>query len=178
MSITDLASDTWKFDLSEPEDLSVAFIAQYYRTHIGDLNNLINNGYSIDPTTYEIIDSSGTAIDTDAASIFKKIFEIFYLKKQSKSFLGANGVDQVKSINQDSIVVTLVERNQNAKNYSELAKEAKNELRQLLNSYKQNRATPRQVVGDDMLTNIGNPIVNPTTKASYPDISSNRDRRY
>jgi len=135
MNLSDLASDTWKFELNEPEDVSLAFIAQWYRTHIGDLNNLINNGYYINDS-YEIEDSSGVAIDEDAASIFKKLFEIYYLKKQSKSFLGANGVDSISQITQDGITFKGVERNGIAKTYNELYKEAKNELKSLLNNYK------------------------------------------
>lgn len=178
MTLADIASDTWKFDLNEPEDLSIAFIAQWYRVHIGDINNLINNGYSIN-SSYEIVDSSGAIIDDDAASIFKKLFEISYFKKQSTSFLGANGVNVITSITQDNITVRGIERNGIAKSYNELYKEAKNELKILLNNYKYNRgSSPRQVVGDDTLTNIGVPIINPLNNASdFGDYNGN-NRRY
>jgi len=151
MNLSDLASDTWKFELNEPEDVSLAFIAQWYRTHIGDLNNLINNGYYINDS-YEIEDSSGVAIDEDAASIFKKLFEIYYLKKQSKSFLGANGVDSISQITQDGITFKGVERNGIAKTYNELYKEAKNELKSLLNNYKFNKSLAVHVIGDDIIS--------------------------
>lgn len=165
MSITDLASDTWKFDLSEPEDLSVAFIAQYYRTHIGDLNNLINQGFYINDS-YEIIDENGNSIDVDAASIFKKLFEIFYFKKQSKSFLGANGIDSIVQVSQDGHVFRGVDRNGIAKTYNDLLKESKNDLRQLLNNYKYNRSTPRHVVGDDIYSKNSPVIIDPINKST------------
>jgi hypothetical protein len=148
MTITDLANDTFIYDLDSPSDTSIPAIAQWYRVHISDLNNLINNGYTIN-SSYEIVDSSGVAINEDAASIFKKLFEIYYLKKQSKSFLGANGVDSISQVTQDGITFKGIERNGIAKTYNELYKEAKGELKTLLNNYKFNRATALQVEGDD-----------------------------
>jgi len=150
MTITDLSSDTWKFDLDEPDDLSVAFIAQYYRVHIGDLNNLINQGFYISDT-YEIVDENGNEIDVDAVSIYKKLFEIYYFRKQSKTYLGAGGVDSVVSVTQDGTTFRGVERNGIAKTYNDLLKESKNDLKNLVNNYKFNRSTARQVVGDDFL---------------------------
>lgn len=148
MNIADLASDTWKFDLDEPTEISVAYVAQWYRVHIGDLNNLINNGYNIN-SSYQIVDDSGVAIDEDAASIFKKLFEITYFKKQSKLFLGANAVDVVNSVSQDGIVFKGLNRNEISKTYNELYKEAKNELKQLLNNFKYNRGRAAQIESDD-----------------------------
>ena len=150
MTVTDLASDTWKFDLDEPSEISVAYVAQWYRVHIGDLNNIINNGYEIN-SSYEIIDSSGNNIDDDAASIFKKLFEISYFKKQSKSFLGANAIDIVNTVTQDGITVRGIDRNGIAKTYNDLYKEAKLELKNLLNNYKYNRGNAGEVKSDDFI---------------------------
>lgn len=148
MTVTDLASDTYKFDLNEPSDLSVAFIAQWYRSHVGDLNNYLNKGYNVN-SLYEIVDSSGSAIDDDAAAIFKKLFEISYNKRQSRSFLGAAGVDSITVIQQDGIVTRGVDRNQIAKSYNDLYKEAKLELKQLLNNYRLKASSPKHVESDD-----------------------------
>ncbi len=148
MTVTDLASDTYKFDLNEPSDLSVAFIAQWYRTHVGDLNNLLNNGYTVD-NSQEIIDSSGSNIDTDAAAIFKKLFEIDYNKRQSRAYLGAAGVDSITVIQQDGIVTRGVDRNQIAKSYNQLYQESRMELKQMLNNYRFKNSTPKHVESDD-----------------------------
>jgi hypothetical protein len=151
MTVTDIASDTWLLDLSEPDDVSVASIAQWYRVHIGDLNNLINQGFNIN-SSYEIVDENGTAINDDAASIFKKLYEIHYFKKQSKSYLGAAGINSVTQVTQDGTTVRGVDRNGIAKTYNDLLKESKVDLKQLLNNYKYNRSTAKHVETDDKYT--------------------------
>lgn len=148
MTVVDLASDTYKYDLNEPSDLSVAFIAQWYRAHVGDLNNFLNNGYIINDSQ-EIVDGDGATIDTDAAAIFKKLFEIGYNKRQSRAFLGAAGVDSITVIQQDGIVTRGVDRNQIAKSYNQLYKEAKAEFTKLLNNYRFKGSAPKHVESDD-----------------------------
>jgi hypothetical protein len=175
MTLADLASDTWLLDLGEPDDISVAVIAQWYRSHIGDLNNYINNGYNLN-SAYEIVDENNNAIDENAASIFKKLYNIYYLNKQSQSFLGANGVDSIKSINQDGIIVTLTDKNQIAKNYSDLYKEAKLELKSLLNNYKYNRTRPSHVETDDRLPHNPPLIINPLNNSNSPDFGYGYDK--
>ena len=165
ITVTDLASTTWAFDLDQDENISVASIAQWYRTHVGDLNNLINQGHYINDS-YEIINESGESISEDVASIFKKLYEISYFRKLAKSSLGAAGVDTVLQVQQDGVTVRLADKNANSKNYQELAKESRNELKQLLNNYKYNRSTPRHVETDDRLPNRPPLIVNPLNNAS------------
>lgn len=150
MTVTDLASDTYEIDLSGPSDLSVAYITQWYRSHIGTLNNFVNNGYTLNDSL-EIIDESGANIDNDAAAIFKKLFEIFYNKKQSRAYLGAAGVDSITVIQQDGIVTRGVDRNQIAQSYLRMYKEAKEELKKLLNNYRLKNSTPQHIVSDDYI---------------------------
>ena len=151
--------------MGEPEDLSVAFVTQYYRVHIGDLNNLINQGFYIN-SSYEILDENGAAIDDDAASIYKKIFEIYYFKKQSKSFLGANGIDSITQVTQDGITFRGIDRNGIAKTYNDLLKESKSDLKVLVNNYKFNRSKSKHVESDDRFTKIEPQIINPINNAS------------
>jgi hypothetical protein len=165
MTVTDLASDIWRDDLDEDTGTSIPAIAQWLRTHIGDLNNKINNGYYINDS-FEIIDENGAAIDVDAASIYKTLYEINYFKKQSKAYLGAGGVDAVTQVTQDGITIRGVERNGIAKTYLDLLKEAKNTLTSLVNNYKYNRSRGSQVVGDDILTKNTPVEVDPTNNAT------------
>lgn len=177
MRIVDVASEIF-LELSEPSDVSVASITQKLRFSIGDLNNLINQGFTLN-SSYEIISDSGAEIDLDAVSLLKKLYEIYYYKKQSTSFLGANGVDSIQSIDQNGVKVTLVQRNQTAKSYNDLYKEAKNDLKTLINNYKFNRSIAKQIEGDDSLTNIGKPLINPLNNSSYgSDIGFPRNRSF
>lgn len=149
--LADIASDLWREELNEDSSTSVAAITQWLRTHVGDLNNLTNQGFYIN-SSYEILDEGGNEIDNDSVSIYRKLYEIYWLKKQSKLFLGANGIDVINSITQDGISIKSLNRNDQSKSYTELYKEAKNELKTLLNNFKFNRAISLDVTGDDALS--------------------------
>jgi len=167
MKVVDIASNIWAFELDEPTDVSVASIAQKLRVSIGKLNNLINTNFYIDQDTFEIINAdNGSEISTDQVAIYILIFLDYFYLKQAKAFLGAAGVDVIKSINQDGIIVTMVEKNNMAKSYLELRKQNTEQLKQLLNNYKFNRATARQVETDDRLPIRPPLLINPLNNAS------------
>jgi hypothetical protein len=167
MKLSDISSDTWMSELNEDSDSSIASIAQWYRGNIGSLNNLISSNYYIDPNTFEIINSdSGTEIGVNEVAIFKKMFLIYYYSKTMKKFLGVLGIDTVKSINQDGIIVVLNDRNQISKIYLELKKNAQEELKQLLNNFKFNKTRGLQVEGDDKLPIRPPLLINPLNNAS------------
>jgi len=165
MYLADLASDIWREELGEDSSISVAAITQWLRTHIGDLNSLINQGFYIN-TSYEIVDENGSLIDIDATAIYKKIYLCYYFRRQSQLFLGANGIDSVTSVTQDGITVRGVERNGVAKTYNELLKGEKEALKTLVNNYKYNRGSARQVVGDDVYSKNFPVIKDPTNNAT------------
>lgn len=149
--ISDIASEIF-LSLGEPSDISLASIAQKLRFTIGDLSNLLNNDFTISTSSYEILDEDGAEISESASAILKKLYEIYYWKKNSQAFLGAAGVNNVVSLQQDGIVTRFVERNGISKTYLQMYKDARDELKQLLNNFKYNRATPSQVKGDDYIS--------------------------
>lgn len=147
--IADISSEIF-LSLGEPSDVSIASIAQKLRFTIGELGNLLNNDFIISTSTYEILDEDGNDISENQSAILKKLYEIYYWKKNSQSFLGAAGVNSVVSLQQDGIVTRFVERNGISKSYLQMYKDARDELKQLLNNYKYNRAIPSHVRGDDV----------------------------
>ncbi len=146
--LSDISSDVFKFDFDEDSNLSIASIIQWFRSHIGSLNNLINKDYTIHSTTYEIIDGSGTEIDEQAVAIFKKMYEIAYLKRLSRSNLGASSYDIVQ-IQSDGANFRTVSKNDTAKTYNQMAKDCQDELKQLLNTYRLCKYSALQVQSDD-----------------------------
>ncbi len=176
--IADIASNIWLLELEEPTDVSIAAITQKLRASIGKLNNLLHTNFYINESSLEIIDSdNGREIAEDQAAIYTNIYLDYYYGKQAKAFLGANGVDSVQSVDQDGIKVTMVQKNQTAKNYLDLKKQNREELKQLVNSYKQNRATPRHVESDDKLSKQPPLIIDPSNNASYYENYGN-NRKY
>lgn len=165
MKITDISSDIWRDELNEDSGTSIPAIAQFLRTHIGDLNNLLNNGYYINDD-FEIVDEHGAEIDEAAISIYKVLYLDYYYNKQSKYYLGANGIDTVVSVQQDGHIVRSTDRNTTAKTYLELKKENKKTLQSLLNNYKFNRSGPKHAQGDDILTKNTPYTVDPTNNAT------------
>ena len=164
MKIVDIASSLY-LELEQDEDISVASITNFLRNKIGDLNNKINQGFVINDS-YEIIDSSGNEIDADAVSILKQIYLYYFYGKKSRKYLGAAGAEGVKSVQQDGITVVLIQKTDLAKQYSQMQKEIKDDIKQLVNGYKFNRSSPRHVESDDRLPRNPPLIVNPLNNAS------------
>jgi hypothetical protein len=165
--IVDIASEIYLNDIDQDTETSVAAIAQNLRSSIGILNNLLNKNYYVDSSTLEILNSDdGAEIGIDESSIFKKMFLINYYERLVKKFLGANGADTIRSLNQDGIIVTMTDKNQIAQTYRNIKKDSQEELKGLVNRYRHNRSTPKQVVGDDALPKNPPLIVNPLNNAS------------
>lgn len=165
--VVDIASDIWKFELNETTETSVAFIAQKLRASVGKLNDLLNTNFYVDETTFEIIDAdNGLEIALDQVAIFTNLYLDYYYSTQVKAFLGAGGADSIQSIDQDGVKVTLVQKNQTAKIYTDLKKQNSEALRQLLNAYKIRKYSPKQVTGDDYLPKRTPLIIDPTNNAT------------
>ncbi len=152
MFITDCASNLY-LDLEEPDDLSVAAIVAGMRAKIGTLNNLIYTNFSLD-TALEIVDENGVQIGETEAAILTSIYLIVYLGRKIRQNLGAASVDSILEASSDGGVIRLQNKNELAKSYIQLKKDEEENLRILVNSYKQHKSTPRQVAGDDTFTPV------------------------
>lgn len=152
MTITDISLDLWR-ELGEPTDISVAFIIGYFRSNIGVLNNLLTKIFVINATTLEI----DPELTDDELVIFKKVFEIYYFIKVIRTNLGASAFTAILEVQNDGAVTRLVNRNEVAKTYITLKKDAMQELKDLLNAYHINSTTPSAVIGDDIFSPCPSP---------------------
>ncbi len=167
MHVVDIANDIYLNEIDQDTETSIAAICQYLRGSIGYLNSLIFKNYYIDPITLEIINADdGQEIGVDEVAIYKKLYLINYYDRLVKKFLGASGIDTIRTINQDGIIVTLSDKNQIAQTYRNIKKDTQLDLQQLMNGYKFKRSTPAQVESDDRLPNNPPLIINPTNNAS------------
>jgi len=148
--IVDIADELYR-EMGEPSDLSIASVAYWLRTNIGDLNVLINKKYFINETTLEISVPEGDSFGTTEKSIFKMIFSMHYYERLFRNALGAASVDSVVSVTDDGSTVVKINKNEIAKNYAQLRKQIVDELNMLTKNYNLNEAKPIQVVGDDII---------------------------
>jgi len=150
--IVDIADEIYR-ELGEPSDLSIASIAFWLRTNIGDLNILINKKFYITNDTLEIgiEEGSGDEFNSIEKSIFKMIFSIHYYERLFRNALGAASTDSVLSVTDDGSTVVKVNKNELAKTYAELRRQISDELMVLTKNYNLNEAKPLQVAGDDTI---------------------------
>lgn len=147
--IVDISDEIYR-ELGEPSDISIASIAYWLRTNLPNLNILINKKFFID-NNLEISGSQTEPFGLVEKNIFKKMFIIFYYERLFRNSLGAASVDSVVSVTDDGSTVVKINKNEIAKNYSQLKIQSKNELDQLIKSYNLNEISPKQVAGDDTI---------------------------
>jgi len=150
--IVDISDEIYR-ELGEPSDLSLASIAFWLRTNIGDLNILINKKYYITEDTLEIgvLEDSGDEFKDIEKSIFKMIYSMHYYERLFRNALGAASTDSTIEIDQNGFRAKRVNKNELAKTYAELRKQINDELQILTKNYNLNEAKPLQVAGDDTI---------------------------
>lgn len=150
MLIVDLANEVYE-ELNEDSMISIPSVAFWLRngTNIGKLNDLINTTFGLN-ASLEIIDSSSNQIGFSEAAIYAQLFYVSFYTRKAQSFLGAAGIDNVTNIQSDGGVITFVNRNEIAKTFIQLKKDAKTTLDQLINRYKFYNTRAVQVTGDDL----------------------------
>jgi hypothetical protein len=158
VKIVDIADELYR-EMGEPTDLSIASIAYWLRSNIGDLNITINKTFFINETTLEIEGSttSGDTFGLAEKSIFKMLFSIHYYERLLRNALGAASTDSVIEINQNGFSARKINKNELAKTYAQLRKQINDELITLVQNYNLNEARPLQVAGDDTVEALGYP---------------------
>ena len=143
--IVDIADELYR-EMGEPADLSIASVAYWLRSNIGDLNITINKAYTINETTLEI---DGESFGNTEKSIFKMLFSIHYYERLLRNALGAASTDSTIEIDQNGFRARRINKNELAKTYAQLRKQINDELVELTKNYNLNENRPLQVAGDD-----------------------------
>lgn len=156
---TDIATEIF-IELNQPTDTSVAAISYWLQTNIGDLNILINKNFFVNQSTSEITSlEPGESFGFLEKSIFKMIYMIHYYERLFRNALGAASVDSVVSVTDDGSTVVKINKNEIAKNYSQLRKQINEELMTLTKNYNLNESRPIQIAGDDTVRGGYSPAV-------------------
>jgi hypothetical protein len=157
--IVDVADEVYR-ELGEPSDISIASVAYWLRTNIGKLNVLLNKPYLINETTLEIYssDEAKDPFGINEKTIFKKIYTVYYYERLFRNALGAASTDSVIDISQNGFSARKINKNELAKTYSELKKQADAELKILTDKYEINEIAPLQVAGDDTIQDLSRSV--------------------
>lgn len=180
MKVVTIADELFR-ELGEPSIISIPSIAFWVRSNVGALNNLIGTSYRVldgssevdldDGDTRTLLntleisqileDSSGNSIEVeiggDEKSILKKMYTIHYYERLLRSNLTSLATDSVISVSDDGSSVTKVNKNEITKVYNSIKKQEVEDLKYLVQGYKQSKAVPKQVAGND------------TIDGNYPD---------
>lgn len=152
MKVVDIANEIY-MELASPSNTSVAAIAFWVRSNIGRLNNFLNENFSIDTTTYEIIntltDNTTEEININAAVVLKKMYTLHYYDILIRENIGASGTDSFVEVESDGMRVRRVSKTEVGRNLYNLKKAESEELQLMIHAYKSNSASPIQVAGDD-----------------------------
>jgi len=153
--IVDIADELYR-EMGEPADLSIASVAYWLRSNVGDLNNVLNKRFYIDENNLEIVApaDSGDVLGLAEKSIFKMLFSLHYYERLTRNALGAASTDGVIEISQNGFSARKINKNELAKTYADLRKLINEALGMLIQNYNLNEARPLQVAGDDTIPGL------------------------
>lgn len=140
-------------DLGDNTNISIPSICTYLRQNIGKLNTLLNTDYIIAPNTLEIVSGADNTIEIGLmeSAIYAQLYEVYYFQRRANATLGAAAIDTVIEYQSDGGAIRMIDRNQIAKTYAQLKKDAQDTLNKMINRYKFYTTHAIQIIGDDLI---------------------------
>ena len=132
-------------NLDNPDSPTPGVIEYWLRHNIGNLNNLLNTGYSIDQTDGTVEPDLGE----NEAAIFQTMYLVKYYEGRIRANLGAAAIDSILEVSENGAVVRMVSKNNLALSYIQLKKQEQETLNNLVTFYRGNNAIPQGIDGDD-----------------------------
>ena len=127
-------------DLDNDSSLSSSFVQSWLIGNVGKLNNAI--GSAIEIVTVATVSEFSPLPTDDQKDIFKWLFQCQYFSNLAKNSLGAAAFDWI-SLSEGDSSVKRVSKNDLAKSYSELLKQCRASLNEMIKHYRMNWALPR-----------------------------------
>ncbi len=147
MKVVDIADEIY-VEAGSPTSTSIPAIAYWLRANYGRLNALIFTSFTLD-SSYEIVDEDGEEITPEAASVLKKLYNIYRYDSDIKYNLNSLNTDTILEVSDQGSSVKKINKNEVSKTLASLRRQELEELDTLVASYKNLKSTPKQVVGDD-----------------------------
>lgn len=163
MKVVDIGDEIHR-ELGNPSDLGIPVIVNWLKTNVGTLNNLINTSFYIKAATGEIEQEKPGSTDVEEIgenekSVFKKLYNIYYYERKLRENIGVGSIDQAVEVSSNGMSVRKVSKTEIMRHLHEIKKQEHIELNLLVQAYKTNLASPRQVAGDDTVSGICETIV-------------------
>ena len=151
----DLANTVFLHEFGgDATNASVTTISGWFENNIGELNTLLFTSFSGSgddgPRGTQVFVPSGS-FSLEESGIYKKLYlKHFYQKKTRNVLKGIDSSVDFITLREGDSMITRTNKNEIAKVYRGLAKDASEELEKLVYAYNFYQATPRQVVGDEV----------------------------
>lgn len=122
------------------------FISGWLANNVGQLNTKLFTDFYVEGSNF----APTGEFQQEERSIYKQMYLYeFYVKKTRQVLRGVDSSVDFVSLREGDTAITRTNKNELAKTYRGLAKDAKEELDQLTSHYKIYRAAPVQVAGLD-----------------------------
>ena len=141
-----------EFD-SDTDMATLSQISGWFENNIGELNTLIFTSFSGSGigTTENVKIVPDGKFGYEESGIFKQLYlKHFYRKKARNVLKGIDSSVDFISLREGDSMITRTNKNEIAKTYRGLAKDAEEELEKQVYAYNYYQAQPRQVAGADV----------------------------
>ena len=147
-------------EIDSDSNFSEASIVFFLRNAIGDLNNKINTSFTLDETTLEFSPN----INEQQKAILKQLFFCYYFNFGVRKSLGAASVTATLLSVDDTLggKVRFINKNDQAKLYKDLGKDAENTLKDMIAQYKINVIEPLDIQGKENTESVS--LIDPYQK--------------
>lgn len=139
-----------EFD-SDTDMASLTQISGWFENNLGELNTLLFTSFSGSGKAGASTQVFTPTLGLEESGIYKKLYLKHFYKKKARNVLKGidNSVDFI-SLREGDSMITRTNKNEIAKTYRGLAKDAEEELEKAVYAYNFYQAKPRQVVGSDV----------------------------
>jgi hypothetical protein len=165
MKVVDIANEIY-LENASPEDTSISAIAFWIRSNVGKLNTILYEDFSLDSSSFEILDGGGTEISYIAVAIMKAMYKVYRVELDIRANINAINNDSILAASDEGFSIRKVNRSEVLKTLTAFKKDTLTELTQLMHNYRSLNSMPSQVAGDD------------TEKGIYPHNYSAFERTY
>jgi hypothetical protein len=157
MRVTDIATEIW-MELDSPTSISIASIAYWLRGNVGQLNSAINISYYINETSKEIevlnSDDSVSEISIEAAAVLKAMYLLKNIDSHIRTNIASYTISPIIEATSDGNTVRQASPTEIGKNLYSIRKQYSDNLQSLIYAFQRSQSAPRQVTGDDYLTEV------------------------
>jgi hypothetical protein len=128
--LANLAEQIYR-ELDYPSSTTIPKINTYLYQNVGILNLTLYTNYTLNSG---IMDVSETLDERDAA-IFKKMFEMYFYEKESRSSINTASSNSLVSVDNVGVSISLTNQHDVGKNYFKLKEDSYTDLKRMLNDY-------------------------------------------